>query len=253
MTHIIYIRIARKKTKNNWGRQEDIELELHSYTQSFTWSSTTSHTPSQARITNGCCGPNNVRVVCGWADTYAFKPWSPKLLETANIPRTRSRTTKPPIEVIRATSSSSPALWSCIGTSVECTERVDSKIIQPLWVGFPSFRHREQHDCLQYSPYTSMMRFLLCEGSKTQRWSQHLILHTHISLAKVLRAAGFKKIKIIHCQRYNFNNHIGWFLKNKPGGHRLFKNFSNQSILEEYRSFLIRIKKTDTLIDVASY
>jgi 2-polyprenyl-3-methyl-5-hydroxy-6-metoxy-1,4-benzoquinol methylase len=83
-------------------------------------------------------------------------------------------------------------------------------------------------------------------------WSEHLVLHTHNSLTKVLRAAGFKKIKIIHCQRYNFNNHIGWFLKNKPGGHRWFKNFGDQSMLEEYQRFLIRKKKTDTLIALAT-
>jgi 2-polyprenyl-3-methyl-5-hydroxy-6-metoxy-1,4-benzoquinol methylase len=83
-------------------------------------------------------------------------------------------------------------------------------------------------------------------------WSEHLVLHTHISLRKVLRVAGFKKIKVMHCQRYNFNNHIGWFLKNKPGGHKWFKNFADKSMLEEYRRFLIRRKKTDTLIAVAS-
>ena len=51
-------------------------------------------------------------------------------------------------------------------------------------------------------------------------WSEHLILHTFNSIKKILSKAGFKNINIKYYQRYNFSNHLGWFLKRKPGGHK---------------------------------
>ena len=53
-------------------------------------------------------------------------------------------------------------------------------------------------------------------------WSEHLILHTYKSLETVLLNSGFKKIKINFFQRYNFSNHLGWFLRRKPGGHEIY-------------------------------
>ena len=82
-------------------------------------------------------------------------------------------------------------------------------------------------------------------------WSEHLILHTEKSLTKILKAAGFKNIKIFFFQRYNFNNHINWFLMGKPGGHIYKKKFGDNKIIDEYTKFLKRKKKTDTLIAVA--
>ena len=46
-------------------------------------------------------------------------------------------------------------------------------------------------------------------------WSEHLILHTCKSLKSILLKAGFKKINILYYQRYDFSNHLGWFLKKK--------------------------------------
>jgi 2-polyprenyl-3-methyl-5-hydroxy-6-metoxy-1,4-benzoquinol methylase len=83
-------------------------------------------------------------------------------------------------------------------------------------------------------------------------WSGHLILHTENSLITILKAAGFAKIKIKHYQRYNFSNHLGWFIKKIPGGHNFYKNLTDIKINRAYSDYLIRKKCTDTLIAIAS-
>ncbi len=83
-------------------------------------------------------------------------------------------------------------------------------------------------------------------------WSEHIILHTKDSLKKFLKASGYKKIKVMNFQRYNLNNHLGWFLKNRPGGHFFFKDFFDEKLNKEYRDFLVRKNKTDTLIAIAN-
>jgi len=82
-------------------------------------------------------------------------------------------------------------------------------------------------------------------------WSEHLILHSEKSLREVLKKAGYKKIKIKYYQRYNFANHLGWFLKKKPGGHFFFKDIIDIKMNRNYIEFLKRIKSTDTLIAIA--
>ena len=84
-------------------------------------------------------------------------------------------------------------------------------------------------------------------------WSEHLILHTFKSLKTILLLAGYKKININFYQRYNFSNHLGWFLKRKPGGHYFYKDkecFGKQ-LNNSYIKNLIRLRQTDTLIAVA--
>ncbi len=83
-------------------------------------------------------------------------------------------------------------------------------------------------------------------------WSEHLILHTFKSLYLMLKKSGFKKIKIRYFQRYGFDNHLGWFIKKKPGGHIFFKKYSSKYLNEKYKKNLIKIKKTDTLIAEAT-
>lgn len=83
-------------------------------------------------------------------------------------------------------------------------------------------------------------------------WSEHLVLHTHISLKKVLKKAGFRKIKIIHYQRYNLHNHLKWFLQKKPAGHKYPNQNFNFKILNEYELFLKRSQITDTLVGIAT-
>lgn len=79
-------------------------------------------------------------------------------------------------------------------------------------------------------------------------WSEHLILHTKYSLKKFLKSAGFKKIQVQNFQRYNLNNHLNWFINNKPNGHNkpLF-NVDNKT-LKKYENFLITEDATDTII-----
>ena len=83
-------------------------------------------------------------------------------------------------------------------------------------------------------------------------WSEHLILHTYFSLKKMLVKAGYKKIKISYFQRYNLNNHFGWLIKKKPGGHKFFKNIFSKKQNEQYVKSLIKFQQTDTLIAEAS-
>ena len=83
-------------------------------------------------------------------------------------------------------------------------------------------------------------------------WEQHLILHTEKSLKKILIKSGFKKVKIIFFQRYGLDNHLGWILNDKPGGHIKYKTIFNDRINNEYKSKLIKMKRSDTLIAIAS-
>ena len=82
-------------------------------------------------------------------------------------------------------------------------------------------------------------------------FSEHLILHTFKSLKTILTKAGFKKINIKFYQRYNFANHLGWFLKRKPGGHEFYNQIVSKEFDKCYKENLIKIGQTDTLIAVA--
>lgn len=83
-------------------------------------------------------------------------------------------------------------------------------------------------------------------------WSEHLILHTYLSLKTIIKKAGFKDIKISYTQRYGFDNHLGWFIKKKPNGHIFFKKYSSKNLNSNYKKNLINLKKTDTLTAVAT-
>ena len=78
-------------------------------------------------------------------------------------------------------------------------------------------------------------------------WSEHLILHTEKTLLKLLNIVGFSKIEIMHYQRYNIFNHLHWLSDGKPAGHKK-TNFNDDSLVNSYNNFLIKNKKTDTLI-----
>ncbi len=82
-------------------------------------------------------------------------------------------------------------------------------------------------------------------------WSEHLILHTYNSLKSILLKSGFKNINIQYYQRYNFSNHLGWFLKRKPGGHIFYKEFVSDKLNLSYCENLKKIGQTDTLIAIA--
>ena len=67
----------------------------------------------------------------------------------------------------------------------------------------------------------------------------------------LLKNASNKKIRISFIQRYNLNNHFGWLLKEKPGGHDFFKNLFNKKQIEIYNNFLKENKVTDTILAIA--
>ena len=83
-------------------------------------------------------------------------------------------------------------------------------------------------------------------------WSEHLILHTKKSLKKFLINSGFKKIRFLDYQRFNIENHINWFIKNKPNGHKkpIFK--VDNKTKKNYEKYLFSNNATDTLVVVAS-
>ena len=96
---------------------------------------------------------------------------------------------------------------------------------------------------------------ILQDGLKEFRnftfWSEHLILHTENSLKKILSESGYKKINIIFYQRYSFFNHLGWFIKRKPGFHKFYEKYFTKKTSNLYSENLVKIKQTDTLIAIA--
>ena len=82
-------------------------------------------------------------------------------------------------------------------------------------------------------------------------WSEHLILHTYKSLKTILSKSGFRNINIYYYQRYNFSNHLGWFLKKKPGGHNFYKKIISDKLNSSYCENLKKLGQTDSLIAIA--
>lgn len=84
-------------------------------------------------------------------------------------------------------------------------------------------------------------------------WSQHLILHTRLSLQGMLEEVGFKDITIEGVQRFNLSNHIHWLRKNEPGGHsKALSVFESEALKSAYTSSLAKIDATDTLVAIAT-
>lgn len=84
-------------------------------------------------------------------------------------------------------------------------------------------------------------------------WSQHLILHTRESLRLLLADAGFKNIIIEGVQRYSLANHITWLAKKTPGGHKsLLSIMETPELISSYKSALMKIDSTDTLVAIAT-
>ena len=103
-------------------------------------------------------------------------------------------------------------------------------------------------------PHAEDFLILQNELREFKNWTfrtEHLILHTHNSLRKYLSKAGFKKIDIQFYQRYDFSNHLGWFLKRKPGGHDFYKDIVKKKLNLSYVENIKNLKQTDTLIAVA--
>ena len=83
-------------------------------------------------------------------------------------------------------------------------------------------------------------------------WSQHLILHTRLSLEIFLKEAGFSNIIIQGIQRYPLSNHLKWILENKPGGHKsIISSLDSDNLHLAYERALQKIDATDTLVAIA--
>ena len=80
---------------------------------------------------------------------------------------------------------------------------------------------------------------------------KHLIIFSEKVLKEFLNYTGFKVKKIIYSQRYNFDNHLHWFINKRPNGHNELKNVSSKILKKHYEKLLIKLKLTDTLIAVA--
>ena len=88
----------------------------------------------------------------------------------------------------------------------------------------------------------------LKEFKKFTFWTGHLILYNEKFIKKFLNKIGFKFIKVYHFQRYNFQNHLGWFLFKKPGGHNYLKKYYDKDFDNAYKEYLCKIKQSDTII-----
>ncbi|MDB2665937.1 class I SAM-dependent methyltransferase [Gammaproteobacteria bacterium] len=84
-------------------------------------------------------------------------------------------------------------------------------------------------------------------------WSQHLILHTHESLKKLLEFAGLSNIKVEGVQRFPISNHLYWAKEGLPGGqHTKIASLDSPSLHKAYEDELNTIYATDTLIAYGS-
>jgi 2-polyprenyl-3-methyl-5-hydroxy-6-metoxy-1,4-benzoquinol methylase len=99
-----------------------------------------------------------------------------------------------------------------------------------------------------------LLRYLECEPFKRfTLWSQHLILHSRVSLERFLRASGYNNFIIQGKQRYNVSNHLHWLRYGKPGGHKsTLSSLDNDELSKVYQSSLQMIDATDTLVAVIS-
>jgi len=85
-------------------------------------------------------------------------------------------------------------------------------------------------------------------------WSQHLILHTRVSLNTFLKEAGFSDIIVQGVQRYTVSNHLKWLAENKPGGHKsIISSLDSHMLNNAYEASLQKLDATDTLIAIATY
>lgn len=103
-------------------------------------------------------------------------------------------------------------------------------------------------------PHARDALFTLYESEAFRRftfWSEHLVLHTRLSLRALLERAGFPVTEVTGYQRYPLANHLHWLAKQKPGGHEIWRFLVSTGLDDEYASALAGIDRTDTLIAFA--
>ncbi len=99
-----------------------------------------------------------------------------------------------------------------------------------------------------------LLRYLKNEEFKGfSLWSQHLILHSRVSLAAFLSEAGFNNFVIQAKQRYSLSNHFNWLIHGKAGGHKnIFSVLDTDELNKAYEGSLQMIDATDTLVAIVS-
>ena len=124
-------------------------------------------------------------------------------------------------------------LYDPIKTLKNIKEKMNTKTLLIIEVPHANDFLISEYDCDKFKKFTF--------------WSEHLILHTEKSLMKLLNIVGFSNIKIKYYQRYNIFNHLNWLSNGKPGGHKNNK-LNDEELIKSYDNFLVKNKKTDTLI-----
>ena len=88
-----------------------------------------------------------------------------------------------------------------------------------------------------------------CEAFKRFTfWSEHLVLHTRLSLQILLKAAGYLECEVSACQRYPLANHLHWLAKGSPGGHKIWSVLDLTDLTAAYSKSLEDLDRTDSLM-----
>ena len=99
-----------------------------------------------------------------------------------------------------------------------------------------------------------LLNYIASESFKNfTLWSQHLILHTRISLERFFKSNAFEHITIQGIQRYNLANHMNWLVNGLPGGHKKpISIIETNELRSAYENSLRMIDATDTLVAIGS-
>ncbi len=104
-------------------------------------------------------------------------------------------------------------------------------------------------------PHANDILFSIIKNNSFKKftfWEEHLVLHTKKSLKKVLVSSGFKNINVKFFQRYGLDNHLGWILDGKPGGHVKYNKDISLKLNLNYKKNLEQKGYSDTLIATAT-
>lgn len=83
-------------------------------------------------------------------------------------------------------------------------------------------------------------------------WSEHIILHSRVTLERFAKEAGFINPTIRGFQRYPLANHIHWLATGKPGGHLNWSFLRDPDLDAAYTALLGNLNLTDTIVLEAS-
>ncbi len=78
-------------------------------------------------------------------------------------------------------------------------------------------------------------------------WSHHPMLHSQVSLERMIKFCGYEIIESTGVQRYDINNHLHWLSHGLPGGHEKWRDFASEKLKSEYAQLLVEKHISDTL------